>query len=158
MSYYIIPSRFPLRAHQSVHLLVQLSRVFKDIPNIVWHAFKSLCKSLWRILLALVHLRHAGDLADIDRSYPLGEHTICLAVRLWVGLSAVADDDEFALGEPGVDLLDAVDLVGLRALREIGKEASEVHPGGLSEDHGSWGIVGVSEFAQERIQVVWRGR
>ena len=80
-----------------------------------------------------------------------------LAISLRVRLGGIADADDFAGRQPLVHFLHPVDFVRLRALRQAGQEAGEIHPRGVAQDDGAVRIEGAQEGAQEGVEVVGRG-
>lgn len=120
------------------------------------NALKRLIKPLLSILL--LHIRQIGRLADVDGTDPpVGVPPVHLGVGFWVRLGRVADADEFALGEPAVDLVDAVGLVSLGTLGERLEEAAEEHPGVVAQDEAAGLVMVVDELVEERVEVVGRG-
>lgn len=127
------------------------------MPQSPVQALESLIESLRRILRLDIHLRNPRHLSNENRSNPTGILPRRLAVALRVGLRAVADADEAAVGEPRVDFLDAGDFVVLCPLRERGDQAAEVLPAGVAENDGALRVVIVAEAFEEWVEVVGRG-
>ena len=146
-----------LQALQSLHSLIQLVRILKRPPHIPRHIPKRLLEPGIGILIRILHLRHIRHLPDEDRPDPAGIHPADIAVGFRVALRAVADAERLPLRQPGVYLVDAAPLVGLRPLRQGREEAAEIHPGGVAEDGGALWVVLVQEGAEEGVEVVGGG-
>lgn len=114
--------------NKSIHLLVQLLRILKDVPYVLGDILERLLESFWCILLTLIGFPNIRNFADEDGTNPLGLLAIHLAVGFGIALGAVTDADEFAFREPLVNLFHPVDFVGLGSLRKVGKETSQIHP------------------------------
>ena len=119
-----------------LEMIQQLVRLLKYLPDVARHTLKGLVESLG--LVFLLHIGHIGHLANIDRSDPpVRMLLVHLRVGLRVTLGRVPNTDELAVGEPVMDLLDAVCLVSLSALGERLQQTTKEHPGVVAQDQGA---------------------
>ena len=143
---------------QILNRLPQFLWILKSPPDGPVHAAKCLLEAVGLVLARVGHLGHVDDLADEDGAHPARVGTAHVAVRFRVRLSAVADAEQLAPREPGLEFRHPVALVCLCTLRERREEAAQVHPGGIAEEDGPGWVVFAHEGGEERVQIVGRGR
>ena len=96
-------------ARQAPDALIELLGLDEDLPDLGGHVLECLLEAL--VLVLAPHERRVRHLADVDGLDPLRVGSVDLGVGLWVGLRGVADADDSAVRDPGVDLLETVCLV-----------------------------------------------
>lgn len=132
-----------------LHNLVALLRSREHMPDIPRYILECLLEPLGLVLLGDADSCDILDFTDENEFYPafvfavaaLGQHirsklhysnNLHLPVRFRISLSGITNADHLLSWQPGIDLLDAGDFVVLRAKSEIGEQAREVHPAGIS--------------------------